>query len=223
MFLGPIPPYFCYGNLTLFNFLVFLSDNMAFDHISKPLGAHANVHAHRGSPLILTPLQAARGPPQSFQRAFSLKYTPSFTSSALALKNYKDITSNRAFKYGGTAKRGFAGILELLFSDWWLGEIILWILSAACLIIMTGLLAKSDGKSLPAQASSSISINTMVSILSTLSRFALSVPVEACLGQLKWGWFRNQSSRQLIDLEKFDKASRGPWGSFCFLLHNKFR
>lgn len=98
-----------------------------------------------------------------------------------------------------------------LAENWWLGEILLWFVSATCLFSMVAILGVHDGKAI--QSTSSISLNTVVAILSTLSRYALGVPIEACLGQLKWTWFRSRTPRKLIDIERFDKASRGPWGS----------
>lgn len=59
-----------------------------------------------------------------------------------------------------------------------------------------------------------LSINTLVSIFTNIMQAALILPISQGISQLKWLWFRN--TRPLIDLERFDSASRGPWG--CFLL-----
>ncbi|KAI0817888.1 hypothetical protein GGR55DRAFT_622433 [Xylaria sp. FL0064] len=42
------------------------------------------------------------------------------------------------------------------------------------------------------------------------------LPPSECISQLKWQWF-SQQPRRLIDIEHFDAASRGPWGSLRFL------
>jgi hypothetical protein len=57
-----------------------------------------------------------------------------------------------------------------------------------------------------------ITPNTLVALLSTLSRTALIVPVASCISQLKWIHLVS-SPRPLRELQVFDDASRGPWGS----------
>ena len=57
-----------------------------------------------------------------------------------------------------------------------------------------------------------ITLNTVVALLSTLSRTALIVPVASCLSQLKWIHLV-RSPRPLREMQIFDDASRGPWGS----------
>jgi hypothetical protein len=59
-----------------------------------------------------------------------------------------------------------------------------------------------------------ISINTLVSIFTAILKASMLLPIAEGVSQLKWLWFRE--IRPLIDLERFDSASRGPWG--CFLL-----
>ncbi|KAF2226859.1 hypothetical protein BDZ85DRAFT_278776 [Elsinoe ampelina] len=54
-------------------------------------------------------------------------------------------------------------------------------------------------------------------------RIALMVPIGAAIGQQKWLWFRRggpgrgRTKRPMIDLERIDRASRGPWGSLLLL------
>ncbi|KAJ9603954.1 hypothetical protein H2200_011476 [Cladophialophora chaetospira] len=58
---------------------------------------------------------------------------------------------------------------------------------------------------------SHISTNALVAIFTTILKAALMMPVAEGY-QLKWNWFHKP--RTLIDMEKLDSASRGPWGSF---------
>ena len=58
--------------------------------------------------------------------------------------------------------------------------------------------------------------NTLVSIFSTLSKSALLVAVAEGISQLKWIYFRERRHR-LYDLQVFEYASRGPWGSLTLL------
>lgn len=58
--------------------------------------------------------------------------------------------------------------------------------------------------------------NTVVSIIITITKAALLVPVSSCLGQLKWNLFQNPAP--LYQMQVIDQASRGPWGSLEILL-----
>ncbi|KAE8141619.1 hypothetical protein BDV38DRAFT_296282 [Aspergillus pseudotamarii] len=57
--------------------------------------------------------------------------------------------------------------------------------------------------------------NTVVSIIVTISKAALLVPVSGCLSQLKWNRYRD--SVPLYDMQAIDQASRGPWGALELL------
>lgn len=61
-----------------------------------------------------------------------------------------------------------------------------------------------------------ITLNTLLAILSTLSRTALLVPIASCISQLKWIHFVG-SPHKLRELQLFDDASRGPWGSWTLI------
>ncbi|KAI0186480.1 hypothetical protein EV127DRAFT_514366 [Xylaria flabelliformis] len=63
----------------------------------------------------------------------------------------------------------------------------------------------------------SISINSFIAVFGVILKAGLTVPLSEGISQLKWKWFEKQR-RKLIDLNEFDAASRGPWGSFLFLL-----
>lgn len=64
----------------------------------------------------------------------------------------------------------------------------------------------------------SITLNTIMSILIVLLRAALGYVIAECLGQQKWLSFR-QKDRSLIDLDNYDRATRGPVGSLLLLGH----
>lgn len=68
----------------------------------------------------------------------------------------------------------------------------------------------------------SISLNTLVSVLSTVTKTLLLLAVTACLSQWNFIWF-SQSRRPLIHFDVFDSASRGPQGSLSLLWHIKWR
>jgi hypothetical protein len=61
-----------------------------------------------------------------------------------------------------------------------------------------------------------VSINVIISILSAIFKASLILPVSEGISQLKWIWFAS-GRRPLSDLDVFDRASRGSWGSFRLL------
>ncbi|MCJ1467733.1 hypothetical protein MMC07_006358 [Pseudocyphellaria aurata] len=69
------------------------------------------------------------------------------------------------------------------------------------------------------QQTSMISINSLIAIFTVILKASLLMPVAEGIGQLKWHWFHKP--RSLIDLNRVDAASRGPWGSF--LLFTTYR
>ncbi|RSL51358.1 hypothetical protein CEP54_011452 [Fusarium duplospermum] len=61
-----------------------------------------------------------------------------------------------------------------------------------------------------------ISLNAIISILTTACSAAIMHSVSTSISQLKWLHFAT-SHRKLFSLESFDEASRGPYGSIKFL------
>lgn len=103
----------------------------------------------------------------------------------------------------------------------WSLEIASLVLSVASFCSVVILLLQYDGKSLSSWKGSTLSLNTVVSILAGVSKASLAFVVSACLGQFKWNWIR-QIEAPLIDFDRLDGASRGIWGSFR-LLSTMFR
>jgi hypothetical protein len=68
--------------------------------------------------------------------------------------------------------------------------------------------------------SSNISPNTLIAIFAALSKAALLIVVADCIGQLKWIRFEERP-HLLKELEVYDEATRGPWGSLKLLFATK--
>ncbi len=66
-----------------------------------------------------------------------------------------------------------------------------------------------------------INMSTILSVLATVLKGSMLLPVCACLSQLKWSWY-HRSPRKLDDFEAFDAASRGPLGAALLLCRLKF-
>ncbi|KAF7538577.1 hypothetical protein G7054_g2798 [Neopestalotiopsis clavispora] len=101
-----------------------------------------------------------------------------------------------------------------IWRQWW-AEILNTILMIGSLCGMIGVLYRNQNKPLP-DLPFSISINTVVSILSTVLKASAGLILAEGISDLKWKWFR--VNRSLHDLAVFDKASRGPWGCLRLLV-----
>jgi hypothetical protein len=60
-----------------------------------------------------------------------------------------------------------------------------------------------------------VNINSIVSLFSMLIRAGVGVVLAEGISQSKWQWFRKV--RKLSDMERFDSASRGAWGSVLLI------
>ncbi|KAK6840134.1 hypothetical protein PG987_006000 [Apiospora arundinis] len=104
---------------------------------------------------------------------------------------------------------------------WWWWEILATVLSIACMIGLVVILANIDNIPLshwwlPIQP------NSLIAVLTTLAKSSMMLTVASCISQLKWGYY-SRHPRNLVDLETFDDASRGPWGSATLLWLLSFR
>lgn len=67
-----------------------------------------------------------------------------------------------------------------------------------------------------------VQLNTIVSLLATLSKASMLLAVTAAIGQSKWVWYSHEVSqstrKQLQHAQIFDDASRGPLGALTMLI-----
>lgn len=97
----------------------------------------------------------------------------------------------------------------------WLLEVATLVLSLCLLVAIAAIFWTTDDKPL-SDWQFGISLNAVISILTTGCSSALAHGVSEFISQLKWLHFK-KGPRELADLGKFDEASRGPWGSIQFL------
>lgn len=109
-----------------------------------------------------------------------------------------------------------------IWLDSWLFECIALAFSIACFIAIVIVLLIYDGKRQPDMANG-LTLNTIISVLATGCKSALVLVISESISQLKWPWFQNptQSQNQLVTIQKFDAASRGPLGSFMMIIHHR--
>lgn len=83
------------------------------------------------------------------------------------------------------------------------------VLSSGLLVAIVVVLAQYDDRPQPAWRL--VSLNSVISWLSTVSKGCVLSTISEGIGQLKWVWF-SRKSRPLVDLGAFDGASRGIYG-----------
>jgi len=102
----------------------------------------------------------------------------------------------------------------------WLIEIGGWLVSAGFMGAIIGVLKRFEGEPVP-QLKWHFTLNALVSLLATLMKASLLIPVAESIGQLKWLWFDRQ--KDLDDIQTFDSASRGLRGAICLLWTTRVR
>jgi hypothetical protein len=99
--------------------------------------------------------------------------------------------------------------------EWWFLEFLSSFIGTLAVIALVVVLREYDQHPLSVWTAG-VTVNSVISLLTALSKAALVLPTAACLSQLKWTWF-SARERSLADFDSFDRASRGVWGSLCLL------
>lgn len=96
----------------------------------------------------------------------------------------------------------------------WALEVVSSVVAVAALVAIIAVLYAYDGKPMP-DWPYGITLNALVSLLSTVMKAAMAFPITEALSQLKWSWFNR--GNKLSDLSALDAASRGAIGAFMVL------
>ena len=105
-----------------------------------------------------------------------------------------------------------------VWGNWGL-KLLSWSTSAICMALILALLLYLNKKPYSSWKLK-LSPNTYLAIISRIATPAVIYPVSECIGQLKWSWFLERP-KKLFDFELFDRATRGPVGSFIFITYFK--
>jgi hypothetical protein len=167
-------------------------------------GASSHIGADR-SPVTRDPISSA---PRQDETTDDLEINRSvFHESSENLKRGKALERFKASYMRGALDSWFYEIAALAFS-------------AGCLVTLAVMLGIYDKKETP-QFAYNITLNALISVLSTAAKSSLLFAVAGTLGQLKWAWFTE--SRELSNLQSFDAATRGPWGALVLLYSRSIR
>lgn len=103
----------------------------------------------------------------------------------------------------------------------WIFEILALISSIASIAAIVIILIGQNNKPITAWTFI-FTLNTWVAALDTVARTTLAFAMSACVGQQKWSWLCRRSD-SVLAFERFDEASRGPWGGSRLFVWLRFR
>ncbi|KAI0876500.1 hypothetical protein GGS24DRAFT_488558 [Hypoxylon argillaceum] len=117
------------------------------------------------------------------------------------------------------ARLNFTRRVRRAWNHGWVAEIFCCVLAISSLIAIIVTLRLYQDKPLP-RWPLGITINALIAVLGVVMKAGLAVPLSEGISELKWQWFEKHP-RTLTDMEDFDTASRGAWGSFLFLFSTR--
>jgi hypothetical protein len=103
----------------------------------------------------------------------------------------------------------------------WLFDVIAVFVSGSACFSLIALLIIHDSRPITSWTFF-LPLNAVVSILGAISRSSLAFAISDSIGQSKWNWFKIHSG-PLATFNRFDEATRGPWGSMKLLWWSRFR
>ena len=142
-----------------------------------------------------------------------------------------DTESNASTGPEDTSKPSFKERIKAVVGSWYYAwEVFGVVASAGAIAAIAVVVAHYDDERAPKwhapvpgrEKPFRLTLNSLLSILSTFGSICAMIPVTKCLGQLKYLWFM-EKDRTLADLETFDSASRGKFGSAQLLWRLRFK
>lgn len=106
--------------------------------------------------------------------------------------------------------------------DYWAWEWMALVASFIAVVASAVILVMFDNRPIPEWSwqSNGVSVNSILSLLSTLSRASLLVPIDECIGQLMWLRYALREQK-LADVKLYAEAARGPMGAARLLWKQK--
>lgn len=143
----------------------------------------------------------------------NLKLPRSDTTTEIKVHEFIAFDSNTESR-GNGENEGIQSTRNTNSFDWngsWVWEITGATLSMICMALLVGFLKYVDGK-MYQDWEYSISPNAVASVIVTIAKGAVLIPVSSCLSQMKWNHSESRP-RPIYNMQMLDQASRGPWGA----------
>ncbi|KAG9188423.1 hypothetical protein G6011_02346 [Alternaria panax] len=143
--------------------------------------------------------------PRSTVKSTSIKkHVPQWSSSTNSTAVTSEICSTKSNSQAGLSR-----------TRSWAFEIMAVTIGLGAVAAIIGVVSKYNGRALP-DWPHDITLNALIALLATFANAAMSVCLSSGISQAKWIRFK-QASNPLSDMEAFDDASRGSWGSIKLL------
>jgi hypothetical protein len=149
--------------------------------------------------------------PRSTIESRTVKHTPTWSSST----NTTAVTSEiSGLQSDGKTKSGRKAVLSQ--NGTWTFEILALTIALGAVAAIIGVVSHYNGRALP-DWPHDITLNALIALLATFANATISVCLSSGISQAKWIRFK-KSAAPLSDMEVFDDASRGSWGSLRLLV-----
>ncbi|RYN53880.1 hypothetical protein AA0114_g4165 [Alternaria tenuissima] len=143
--------------------------------------------------------------PRSTVKSPSIKkHVPHWSSSTNSTAVTSEVCSTKSNNQAGLSR-----------ARSWAFEILAVVVGLGAVASIIGVVSKYNGRALP-DWPHDITLNALIALLATFANAAMSVCLSSGISQAKWIRFK-QASTPLSDMEAFDDASRGSWGSIKLL------
>jgi hypothetical protein len=140
-----------------------------------------------------------------------VKHVPTWSSSTNTTAVTSESSSLKADEKSKTEKKQG----RLLTNGTWKFEILALVVALGAIGAIIGVVFRYDGRALP-DWPHDITLNALIALLATFANATISVCLSSGISQAKWIRFK-RSAAPLSDMEAFDEASRGSWGSLKLL------
>jgi hypothetical protein len=141
----------------------------------------------------------------------NVKHTPTWSSSTITTAVTCEISSLQSEHKDKAEKKKH----KLNPHGTWTFEILALVVALGAIGAIIGVVFRYNGRALP-DWPHDITLNALIALLATFANATISVCLASGISQAKWIRFK-QSAAPLSDMEVFDEASRGSWGSLKLL------
>lgn len=182
------------------------SIHSARDGTSSPTGNDAGPH-HAESPIELNQCNVDKGPEVEVERG---------EPTTRGVGDVAETVHPRLTflpRHWSKLRQYWSGRIE----SSWAWEMCGMVLSVSCMVAIIATLPFLSEHPL-SDWQFSLAPNTMISTFITVMKTSMLLVVAEGIGQLKWTYFV-ADAHPIVELQRFDVASRGPWGSLTLLLH----
>jgi hypothetical protein len=148
--------------------------------------------------------------PRSTNEPRAIKHTPTWSSSTNTTAVTSEISSLQSNDKTKSSRKSV-----LSRNGTWAFEILALVVALGAVAAIIGVVFRYNGRALP-DWPHDITLNALIALLATFANATISVCLSSGISQAKWIRFK-QSAAPLSDMEVFDDASRGSWGSMKLL------